>query len=281
MKSSSLLLLGKSELKDFEIGLDTKPDNFIFKVDWDNKDQILNKGNITAHGTVTKNVSGKQNTTLTVSVDSSSIWSENNQWKISESTVFVDSSTVNIKSLSIKSNDRYYLVDGSVSENPLDTLRLEFKGIGIDPLNYLISKNKADDPTALHFNIKGVLNGKILLSNVYKDILLAGNIKVNNFSILGSDFGNIAINSTLDNVKKIVRIDASNNLNNLKMIDISGFYDPSAKKINLKANADKLPITFLNPLLKVFASDINGTASGKLAVFCGKQQYYSSGGCED
>ena len=156
------------------------------------------------------------------------------------------------------------MVDGSVSEDPSDTLRLEFKGIGIEPLNLLLNKDKTKDPNALQINIKGIVNGNILLSNVYKDLLLAGNLNLNNFSILGSDFGNIAINATLDNVKKVVRIALSNNFNNLKNLDVSGIYDPSSKKLNLDADADKLPITFLNPLLKTFASEISGYASGKL-----------------
>jgi hypothetical protein len=48
------------------------------------------------------------------------------------------------------------------------------------------------------------------------------------------------------------------------MFDVSGIYDPATKKINLNARAIKLPIVFLNPLLKVFASEITGFASGKL-----------------
>jgi len=50
------------------------------------------------------------------------------------------------------------------------------------------------------------------------------------------------------------------------MFDIAGAYDPALKKINLDAKATKLPIDFLNPLLKVFASDISGFASGKLKL---------------
>ena len=60
INSSSLNLLGQSELKDFSVGLKTKPDNFIFTVNWDNKDKILNQGNFIAQGTIAKNTAGKQ-----------------------------------------------------------------------------------------------------------------------------------------------------------------------------------------------------------------------------
>jgi hypothetical protein len=48
------------------------------------------------------------------------------------------------------------------------------------------------------------------------------------------------------------------------MIDITGSYNPSTLLADLTAKADKLPVDILNPLLKIFASGITGTASGKV-----------------
>jgi hypothetical protein len=265
LNSSSLNVLGQSDLKDFIVGLKTRPDNFIFTVNWDNKDTLLNRGNFIARGTVAKNISGKRYATLKVDIDSSHIYSDNNLWKINNSSILIDSTSINIDKLYITSKDRFYLINGSVSENPADTLHLDFKGIDISPLNYLIRK-KNSDPGMVPLDFKGSLNGKIIISNVYKNLLLAGNIDVDNFSLLGSQFGIISIKSVLDNTRKTVNIEASNNLKSVKMFDVSGFYDPTSKKIDLTARAKKLPIGFLNPLLKTFASDISGFATGKLKL---------------
>lgn len=259
-------LMGQSELKNFAVGFSTKPDNFIFTLNWDNKDNIHNSGNIVAHGTVTKNIVGKPNALLRIDVDSSQIYSDNNLWKLTSSSILIDSNAIKINKFYIKGKESYYLIDGAVSENPSDTLHLELKGIDISPLNILLNRKKNNDPNTLSLDFKGHLNGKILLTNVYKSILLAGNIVVEKFSVLGHEFGNIFINSELDNSKKIVNIKASNNLNSVKMFEIAGYYDPALKKIDLNAKATKLPIDFLNPLLKVFASDISGFASGRLRL---------------
>jgi len=264
IKSTSLSLLGQTELKDLRVGLETKPDNFIFKLNWDNKDKALNQGSFVARGNVAKNISGQGRTVLKVDIDSSNIYSDNNRWKLNNSTILIDSNAFKINKLSITNNERFYQIDGSISENTADTLDLDFKGIDIAPLNYLLNRKKGNDPGALSFDFKGQLNGKILLTNVYKNLLLAGDIVVSNLSLFGSEFGNIYINSDLDNTKKIVNIRASNNLNSVKMFDVTGFYDPALKKIDLTANATKLTIGFLNPLLKSFASEISGYASGKL-----------------
>lgn len=264
LHSASLNILNQSELKDFSIGLRTKPDNFIFTLNWDNKEQILNQGKFTARGTVSKDSTGRVNTMLKIDIDSSRIYSDNSLWKLSNSSILIDSNNIKINKFYLTSKDRSYLIDGSVSENPADTLNLGFKGIDISPLNFWINRKKNNDPSAIDLDFKGRLNGKILVTNVYKSLLLAGNIAIDSFSVLGSEFGYISINSALDNAKKVVNIQARNNLNGVNMFDVTGTYNPGNKKINLFANAKKLPVSFLNPLLKVFASDITGFASGKL-----------------
>jgi hypothetical protein len=264
INSSSLALMRQSELKGFSVKLKTKPDNFIFTVDWDNKDKELNRGNFMARGTVVKDSVGKGNAILSVEIDSTDIYSRNSLWKISHSFIKVDSNSININKLLIGNKDHYYMVDGTVSENLADTLHLEFNGIDISPLNYLLLQKKANDPNSVPINFMGQLNGKVMLTNVYHELLLESNIMVNNFSVFGSEFGNISIISALDNARKVVNINASNNLGDVKIFDIKGVYNPAIKKVDLYASATKLPLNFLNPLLKVFASDISGYASGKV-----------------
>jgi hypothetical protein len=264
INSSSLLLIGKSELKGLSVNLLTEPDKFTFKVDWDNKDKILNKGNFIARGSIVKNINLNANAILLVEIDSTQIFSRNNRWKISQSSINIDSNAIKLNKFYITNNDRYYLIDGIISENPSDTLNLAFKDIDISPLNYLENKNSVNDPNKVPLNFKGQLNGKILLNNVYRNLLLESDIVVNNFSLLSSEYGNVFIKSTLDNTKKIVNITASNNLAGVKMIDIKGYYDPLLKKIDLTANANRLNIDALNPLLKFFASGITGFVSGKV-----------------
>jgi hypothetical protein len=81
----------------------------------------------------------------------------------------------------------------------------------------------------------------------------------------------------LDNARKIVNIKATNNLNSVKMFDVAGNYDPAAKNLFLDALTTKLPIDFLNPLLKAFASDITGFASGRVKLSSQSDHIYLEG----
>jgi hypothetical protein len=262
VKSSSLNLLGQSELMGFTIDLNTQPDNFILTTDWDNKGTNLNRGTFVATGTFIKSDNEKANPFLKITIDSTGIYNRNNLWQISRSGIVLDSNSVSINKLYISNKERYYLVHGTLSEDPGDTLHLEFKGIDISPLNYLINKNKKPDKISL--SLKGFLNGQVLLTNLYKNPLIESNLKINSLSLLQSNYGDLSIVSEWNNEKKVADIHAENNLDNKKMLEISGNYDPAIKKIDLTAKAENLPIDALNPLLKIFASGISGTATGKV-----------------
>lgn len=264
INTSTLLLLGQSDLKGFSVQLDTKPDNFIFTVNWDNKDLQLNKGNFTARGSIAKSSSDASKTLLMVGIDSTHIYASNNLWKVKNSSVKIDTNSISIDNLNISSIDRFYKINGTVSEDPSDTLHLEFRGIDISPLNYLITKKSTPESTMVPLNFKGQLNGKVMVTNVYKNLLLESDLAVKSFSMLENQYGDINIKSDLDNARKILNINAGNNLNGAKMFDVKGTYDPARKYINLNVVASKLPIDALNPLLKMFASGITGTASGKV-----------------
>ncbi|HBE41620.1 MAG TPA: hypothetical protein DDW27_10540, partial [Bacteroidales bacterium] len=255
LRSSSLGILGQSELKDFSADFDTRPDNFIFNIKWDNKDsRIANRGSFTARGTSMEGVNEKFGPVLLIDIASSDIYSHNNLWRINHSTVLLDSNNVYINHLLINSENSHYLVDGTLSENHEDTLRIEFRSIDISPLNYLITgKNEKEQ---LSLDLKGELNGKVLLTDIYNNPLVEGNLRINGFSILESEYGALTLNSAWNNERKVAEIRAGNNLGGKKMIDVDGYYNPELRRLYLLTTAEKLPVDALNPLLNSFASEI-------------------------
>ena len=266
INSSSLTLLGQSEQKGFSVNLKTKPDNFIFEVEWDNKDQGMNRGNFIARGTIAKDTTRKENATLMVNIDSTLIYSQNNLWEVGHSSILIDTTAITINKFIIRNKENYYMIEGTLSVDPADTLHLDFNGIDISPLNLLVNQKNDNNPDNIPINFEGRLNGEIFINDIYNNLLLESNINVTDFSVLGSNYGTISIVSALDIADKVININASNNLDGIKMIDVGGYYDPELKKIDLSIKADKLPIDALNPLLKIFASDINGKASGNVRL---------------
>jgi hypothetical protein len=261
LKSSSLSVLGQSDLKGFTINMSTIPDNFLFSLFWDNKDKILNKGVFSARGSVSKQAAG--NPLLIIDIDSSEIYSKNNLWKIHKSAITVDTTAVNFDNLMISNRGNYYLIDGIISEKESDSLKLEFNGIELSPLNHIGEKNNTNG-SRFNYNVKGTLYGEILLSNVLKSPLIISDLKIKGFSLLSGDYGDITIISSWNSSRKVAEINAKNNLNGVRNMDVKGIYDPKSRIFNINALTSKLPVDALNPLLSFFASDIRGSVSGKV-----------------
>lgn len=262
IKTSSLKLLEQSELKGFTVDLSTHPDTFNFRLNWDNQDKILNRGVFSARGSFSKSALARGRPLLRIQIDSSDIYTRNNLWNVSSSVIKIDSNAISIDRFHIKNKDHSYLINGAITENPADSLLVEFREIDISPLNYLISGKNNENQVPLSF--KGMLDGKILVTNLFNQPLVVSDLKIRNFSMLQSDYGDVSLITQWNNEKKVADIHVKNDLEGKKMLDVSGYYDPSLQYIYLNGDANKLPVDALNPLLNTFASGINGTATGKV-----------------
>lgn len=262
LKSSSLLLVGQAELNDLAVRFGTKPDSLSLSINWDNKDKILNKGEFIAYVSIFRKEVENDKVVMKIDIEPSKVYTRNNLWKINRSEILIDSNTIDINRMYINNKENYYLVNGRISEDPGDTLQFEFEGLDLSPFNK--TDNNNNNETLLPLNLKGILSGKILLTNFYRNMLLESNININDFSLLGSEYGDISVTSVWNNTEKVADINVSNNLKGTRMFDIGGNYNPETGKIDLNLIATRLPVDALNPLLKSFASGISGYASGKL-----------------
>ncbi len=266
LESSSLLVLGRSDLKGFKAGFSAVPDNFTFSLDWDNKEKIVSKGEFIARGSFIPFENGELGASLRIMIGSSDVVTKNNVWKINQSEITIDSSSARIDRFVIASGLNSYTIDGTVSGNAADTLSLTFNGIDLSPLSNPAQPSGTALEDEIPFNLKGIINGNIIISSALKNPLIQSDIRVNGFSILGGDYGDVSLISQWNSDRNVADINASNNLNGMKNFDISGIYDPGIKKFSLAGTASKLPVEALNPLLSFFASGIKGSVSGKFKL---------------
>lgn len=264
LTTSSLAFPGNTQLGNFKIDITSIPDTFYVVADWDEHENIINSGIVKATGSVRKSVAGSRKAALKIDIDSSSVFARDNHWKINRSSVEIDSNAIAINNIHVSSEGRFYHANGEISEDPSDTLHLEFMGIDISPFNHILLAGK--DTSGFKLDLKGIINGKVAVTGVYDNLLLESDVNLNDFSILGDEFGDVSVISEFDRVSRVVDITASNNLDGIKMFDVKGIYDPRVKEINIDFITDHLPVDALNPLLKSFASDITGSATGKVKL---------------
>jgi hypothetical protein len=131
LSTSSLNLLGQSELKGFRASLTSAPDNFVFSVDWDDRDQENNSGSFTARAEIIKPYRGADNAVMNITIDSTGIYNQDNLWSISPARISIDTTSITVENLFIRNLANYYSINGTMSENPSDTIHLGLNGIDI------------------------------------------------------------------------------------------------------------------------------------------------------
>jgi hypothetical protein len=276
LKSSSLAILGRSDLKGFKAGLGIADDNFNFSFDWDNKDK--SKGAFISRGSFFPVQEGQPGSYLKIEIDSSEVITRNRLWKIKQSSISIDSVATRIDRFIIASGADSYTIDGIISGYSKDTLFLKFKSIDLSPLSsYEKSVAGETSGSEIPFDLKGIINGDIVISSALKNPLIQSNLRINGFSLLGGDYGDLSVMSQWNSSRKVADISASNNLNGNRNIDIKGNYDPGTKQFNVSGTASKLPVDALNPLLSFFASGIKGSVSGKVNLTGAPRDFTLSG----
>jgi len=264
--TSSFSILNMTELKNLKIDLSSFKDHFRTIFEWDDRNKVANRGKFEAEGEfISKEdtINTGRKYYLKIGIQPGEIYARNNRWNVNPAEIIIDTNSIKISRFLISNNENYFSIEGSASHDRQDTIYIKLNGINISGLNNLYEK-KAGKDNKIHLAIGGILGGTISLTDIYSNFMFESDIRINNFALLESEYGMIRIMSAWNKASKVADIEINNNLGGKKTFDITGYYDPENRLIDLTARADRLPIEILNPLLKMFASEISGSASGKV-----------------
>jgi hypothetical protein len=113
-------------------------------------------------------------------------------------------------------------------------------------------------------DLKGTVNGTLKVEDVFSNPAPIGNIEIKDFYLGKIPIGLLAVNSTLDNAQKRIKIDATL-LGAKTNLAINGYYDLMHDEINLTNDISSINLNFLNyPLFAKYVRRVSGTASAKL-----------------
>lgn len=264
LTADTLLLPDKSVIGNFTVGATGKKDTINLGFRWNNNDGGKTLGDLNARGFFSLNELNKP--VLTVGVLPSGFTVDHTSWNISPGRIVLDSTSAMFDNILVTSRTNYISLDGRLSSAPEDRLTLSFEGLNLSYLNNLKSKkpDNGDDSPEMKFG--GIMKGKIILSDVYDDLLFESNFTITDFTINSNEYGLVTVMSEWDPRKKVAELNVFNDFEGRKFFDISGSYTPSSKMADITAYANDLPLNIINPFVKAFASDLNGTGSGKIRL---------------
>jgi hypothetical protein len=242
-------------LGNFMLCTETHEDSVDLSLEWDNKSKEIYKGNIEAFIYFNKNKS------LLFKILPSQLTISDSLWVINKANeIRIDSSTIKVNELMFEHNEQYVLMDGTVSKNKDDQLKLRFNQFNLSNLNVVLG--------SYGINLKGRINGISTMSDAYNDLIFLSDNEFVNLSINDNLLGNGGVESLWDKNKEALYLHGQFTLAEIPNILFSGYYYPKKKEdnIDMELNLQSIQMQLLEPFVKKYCDDFVGVFSGNISV---------------
>ena len=255
---SDQLILGKNfDLKDIRLLSSLESDSLAIDILWDDKAKLRNMGDFHSFAHFVPSAPGKL-PGLRFQFMPSSFMIQDTLWALHPSQVLIDSSSVKVNQFILQNNNQILSVNGAVSNQPADTLWLNFTDLNLALVNLFTNNDKTV--------LGGIINGHAAFSELYKKPVFSSNLTVNQLAVNHELIGNTTLNSTWDSEYKAIRTRAFSERNEIKTLRLEGSYYPESQDIDFAVDLEKLRLNILRPFLSAVFNDINGMASGNLTL---------------
>lgn len=182
-------------------------------------------------------------------------------WQVHPSQVVVDSGKIDINDFQFSHRDRYIRINGRLSDNPKDTVKVNLKEINI---GYVFDIANIED-----VDFGGDATGIAYASGVLKNPVLDTRLFIKNFSLNNGLLGDMNIYGAWHDEKEGIFLDAHIRDANTTHTHVDGYIFPLHPKsgLDLNINADSLNLQFLHFYMRSVIDNLKGRATGKVHFY--------------
>ncbi len=257
MSNARHVLVGnRFVLENMDVTSTIVNDSITFSTRWDNHDKIRYKGEISASVGFLKDP-GVKKPAVNIDINPSRIIIADTIWHIEYSNILVDSTSLQINDFVFGRPDQHMRVHGKLSENPHDSLHIQFLNIDVRNIEHFTSLD--------NFHITGNITGNVGLSNVFKDPVFITDLEVDRFLVNHQDFGNLKISSDWDHPGRNVFMNIYSTRGDEKILNIEGAWQTENRLLDLNIFFDNINLQSVDGYLDIFA-DLRGMAGGNLRL---------------
>ena len=173
--------------------------------------------------------------------------------------ILLDTSGVRIENLVVRNDKKAIYINGNISDNPDEILRLNIRGFGMDVLNYFIGSNSA--------RFSGKLGGDVLLTELLSQPKFAADLSVDSLEMNGIYLGDFSLNSDWAVRNDTINLEARMQTGNLTTFIGKGYYQPdSLGDISFDLDFNRFKLAAFNPFLDGLTEKLRGYANGKVTM---------------
>lgn len=254
--------LKKKGAVNLSLDAQAKDDNISTTLNWGNSAAVTYSGQLAAVAKFLRTEGEKPLLKAMVEVKPTDIILNDTLWQIHPSQVVVDSGKVDVNNFYFSHQDRYVRINGRLSDNPQDSVKVDLKDIN---MGYVFDIASISDDV----NFEGDATGTAYASGVFKKPVMNTRLFIKNFSLNQGRLGDLNIYGEWDNENRGIRLDASIKDISMTPSRVTGIIHPLKPESGLDLNieANELNLKFLEHYMKSIANDIKGRATGKVHFY--------------
>ncbi len=261
--TASCDLLNASDILFRDIALDgrTLKDTLYTALSWNN-------GNRQFEGDINGKLAIRDLDSFEFIFDNSSFTLEKERWNFSQGArVSIDSSLIVMDDVYIRNMQQEIRLSGNLYDSDSSAVMVDVHSFDLSNLNAFLGED---------YQFQGQLNATVSIRDPYHEVILSSDLSILGFILNEREFGDLSALSIWDPRKDELRIDGklekdgngSFGLNRYTPLTFAGYYRPKNEKspLDLTATINQLNLDFINAFLGPEILDIQGLASGTIAI---------------
>ena len=255
--------LKKESAVSISLDAQAKNDTINANINWGNNAISTYSGRLSAAASFFRAAEEKSPLKTVVDIKQTDIILNDTLWQVHPSQVVVDSGKIDVNDFYFSHQDRHIRINGRISEQAKDTLKVELKDINV---GYVFDVVNFDD-----VDFKGDATGTAYASGILKEPVMNTRLHFKNFTFNDASLGAMDIYGAWKNDMRAIFLDAHMEEEGVSKTHVIGHVYPlkPESKLDLNIETDHTNIQFLQYFMRSIVEDLHGRTSGK-AHFYGK-----------
>lgn len=191
-------------------------------------------------------------------IHDSELYLQNYKWHFLPSSIIIGKGYYALNDFCLFNDNQKITANGTISHNPNHSLSLDMDHFDLNMINAFLKND---------MQIKGSFTGKATVSDLFGTPNILMDLKGKNVSLFDNQVGDLNILSKWDRTNKRIALLIDNRFQDNSPLNISGYYKPNGKYLNLNVSLRNFALTYIEPFLDGIISNTSGTLSGDLELF--------------
>jgi len=253
---SDSLVYGKNyALENQDLRLYSDLDTAYLDLSWDNQEEAEYSGAISLTGAFLPDSLEERG--FLVEVLPSSMVINNEDWEIHHANVLFRQFVTQVDSISVLSNEKYLVADGTLSKEGDQDFNLDFRNLNLDELSSV-----AGIDADLEGNISGTLTYRKMDGSPY----IFTDIKVDTLGFNQQLMGPTLLNAAWDDSRGNINMVIQSRLQDKRIIEVEGDFTPEGRLLDFDIYLNEIELQTLERYSGELLGELRGSASVNLTL---------------